>query len=92
MQFVTDGRKKYVWYPRTGEKQFFNLEADPGECRNLINEKKSQSEISKWKNYLVKELSDRNCGWVKDGKPFCPSDEPLVSPYKNIRRESASQK
>ncbi|OGV53252.1 MAG: hypothetical protein A2017_06195 [Lentisphaerae bacterium GWF2_44_16] len=92
MHFVTDGRKKYVWFPRTGEKQFFNLETDPGECRNLINEKASQNEVAQWENYLVKELSDRNCGWVKDGKPFCSSDEPLVSPYKNIRRQSASQK
>jgi hypothetical protein len=37
-----------------------------------------------WEGYLTAELAARDCGWVKDGKLYCP-DEPLVSPYKEVR-------
>ena len=36
MQYVTDGRSKFVWLPRIGQEQFFDLTTDPGECRNLV--------------------------------------------------------
>jgi arylsulfatase len=86
MQYVTDGKRKFVWLPRIGVEQFFNLETDPGECVNLIDAKDYQIEIEQWRNNLVVELDKRDCGWVKDGKLFCPIDEPMVSPYLNTRR------
>lgn len=84
MQFVTDGRQKFVWLPRLAQEQFFDLSSDPGECRNLINDPAWQAKIELWRNRLIEELNLRNCGWVKDGKLFCPKD-PLVSPYKLVR-------
>ncbi len=86
MQYVTDGKRKFVWLPRIGVEQFFNLETDPGECVNLIENEAYQAEIEQWRNNLVVELDRRDCGWVKDGKLFCPIDEPMVSPYLNTRR------
>jgi len=83
MQFVTDGKRKYIWFPRTGIEQFFDLEKDPGECNNLIRRTGRRDEIEKWRGYLAKELQDRACGWVKNGRPFCPGEQPLVSPYVN---------
>jgi arylsulfatase A-like enzyme len=85
MQFVTDGRRKYIWLTRIDKEQFFNLDEDPGETHNLINDSRYKAEIEKWRGYLVHELEKRDCGWVKDGKPYCPNNEPLVSPYKNVR-------
>ena len=85
MQYVTDGKRKYIWLPRIDVEQFFDLEDDPGELKNLIAEAGRQDEIEVWRGYLVSELEQRNCGWVKDGKLFCPPDEPLVSPYKDSR-------
>ena len=38
MQFVTDGRRKYIWLPLADIEQFFDLEADPGETLNLIDD------------------------------------------------------
>lgn len=91
MQFVTDGKRKYIWFPRTGTEQFFDLEDDPGECRNLIKNTERLQEIKKWRMYLVKELEERKCGWVKGENPFCPDEQPLVSPYVNkanlVRRD-----
>lgn len=87
MQYVTDGKRKFIWLPRIDIEQFFDLENDPGELKNLINEPAWKQEITKWRNYLIKELAERDCGWVVDGNLVCPSDEAMVSPYKNIRWE-----
>jgi arylsulfatase A-like enzyme len=85
MQFVTNGKRKYIWFPRIGTEQFFDLEKDPGECINLMDNPESRDEIEEWRGYLVQELQARDCGWVKDGKPFCPDEKPLVSPYRDVR-------
>jgi arylsulfatase len=85
MQYVTDGRRKFIWLPRLDIEQFFNLENDPGECNNLIEDPSRQEEITRWRGYLTAELDKRNCGWVKDNKPHCPSDEPLISPFRDKR-------
>jgi arylsulfatase A-like enzyme len=85
MQFVTDGRRKFVWLPRVGKEQFFDLEADPGECRDLANDPARRGEVEKWRQYLVRELAARDCGWVENGTLRCPPDEPLVSPWQQTR-------
>lgn len=85
MQFVTDGRRKFIWFPRIRSEQFFDLEHDSGECSNLINDPRRQNEINMWRNYLINELKARRCGWVKNGKLYCPDAKPLVSPFKNVR-------
>jgi arylsulfatase A-like enzyme len=87
MQYVTDGTRKYIWFPRTDMEQFFDLEEDPGECNNLIDVAAKQEEVEIWRGYLIKELEERDCGWVKDGALFCTESEPLVSPYKEKRWE-----
>jgi hypothetical protein len=86
MQYVTDGKRKFVWLPRIGEEQFFDLEADPGECHNLIDTAERQEEVSQWRGYLVDVLAERDCGWVQDGKLVTqPEGVPLVSPYRDVR-------
>jgi arylsulfatase len=85
MQFVTDGRRKFVWLPRIGMEQFFDLEQDPGECLDLIDDPNRQEEITQWRGYLVRELDARDCGWVREGALVTPPNEPLVSPYKDVR-------
>jgi arylsulfatase len=86
MQYVTDGKRKFVWLPRVDEMQFFNLEEDPGECHNRIDAAEYQAEIAVWRGYLIQELAARTCGWVKDGELVSPpSAGPLVSPYKDVR-------
>jgi arylsulfatase A-like enzyme len=85
MQYVTDGRRKYIWLPRIGVEQFFDLERDPGECRNLADDPQRQEEIAPLRDHLSGVLEERNADWVKDGRPVTPPDEPLVSPYKTVR-------
>ncbi len=84
MQYVTNGKRKFIWLPRVDQEQFFDLEADPNEMRDLIGDTTRKAEIDTWRGYLIGELEGRDCGWVKHGKLFCP-EEPLVSPYKDVR-------
>jgi hypothetical protein len=86
MQFVTNGRHKFIWLPRIDVEQFFDLEQDPGECVDLIDDPNRHKEIAQCRGYLVRELAARDCGWVRDGALVTPPDEPLVSPYKDVRR------
>ena len=85
MQYVTDGRRKFVWLPRTGIEQFFDLQEGPGELFSLIDEPARRDEVAAWRERLVRELESRDCGWAKNGSLLCPSDAPLVSPFKEVR-------
>ncbi len=85
MQYVTNGKRKFIWLPRVDHEQFFNLEHDTGEQHDLIDDPAHDHEIQEWRAYLVNELCDRDCGWVKAGELHCPGSEPLVSPYKDVR-------
>ena len=84
MHYVTDGLRKFVWLPRVGVEQFFNLEDDPGESVNRVDNPDARAEVEHWRNVLIAELAARDCGWVVNGALHCP-EEPLVSPYKNVR-------
>ena len=87
MQYVTDGRRKFVWLPRLNREQFFDLEQDPGECTDLTADRSRLEEAGRWRSYLVRELEARECGWVRNGRLFCPADsESLVSPFRDVRR------
>ncbi|MEM7536273.1 MAG: arylsulfatase [Chloroflexota bacterium] len=85
MQFVTDGHRKFVWLPRIDVKQFFDLDADPGETRNLVDAPNYADEVAMWQGFLAEALAVRDCGWVRDGQLVCEDDGPLVSPYRNVR-------
>jgi arylsulfatase A-like enzyme len=84
MQFVTDGREKFIWLPRLGVEQFFDLREDPDECRDLVDSPDHQDRVELWRGRLISELAARECGWCADGTLSCPP-EPLVSPWKQAR-------
>lgn len=85
MQYLTDGRRKYIWLPRIGCEQFFDLEADPGECLDLSADPERADEVARWRAQLVKFLKARDCGWTDGHKLQTPPDEPLVSPWRDCR-------
>jgi arylsulfatase len=64
MQYVTDGRQKYIWWPSLGQEQFFDLEADPLEMHDLIAEDRAPAAVSEWRQRLVAELVDRDEGFT----------------------------
>ena len=67
MQFVTDGREKYIWYPRTGEEQFFDLTQNRDELHNAIGDADRQERIGVWRQRLIELLGARGDGF-SDGE------------------------
>ncbi len=67
MQYLTDGKRKYIWHPGTAEEFYFNLETDPRELHNLSGESGFDPEIEIWRQRLIGILKDRPEGFT-DGK------------------------
>ncbi|MCL2646713.1 MAG: sulfatase-like hydrolase/transferase [Phycisphaerales bacterium] len=84
MHYVTDGRRKYIWFPVESREQFFDLECDPTECQDLIDDPLRENEIVMWRGRLARELEGRDCGWVRGGRLHYPG-MPMISPYKYER-------
>ncbi len=82
MQFLTDGREKYIWNPVTGAEQLFNLQADPDECRELSGNPDSAERLSFWKQRLVEKLAPRQEDGLSDGRKLIPGASPGA-----VRRE-----
>ena len=58
MQYVTDGREKYIWFHHTGKEQFFDLVHDPYECHDLSGDPAAQARIEVWRRRLA-EIDER---------------------------------
>lgn len=68
MHYLTDGKSKYIWYPGVGREEFFDLENDPRELRELISTGAVDDMILQtWRSRLISELRGRPEGFT-DGE------------------------
>ncbi|MDX1357520.1 MAG: arylsulfatase [Clostridia bacterium] len=89
-QYITDGKTKYVYLPGSDEEQFFDLEKDPGELHNAVNDSEYSDILDKWRGELVKILDSRGDGYTKDGRPVSWTEKgPMVSPEYQKRLDSS---
>ena len=65
--FITDGRVKHIWRPQDGTEQFFDLDEDPAELHDLINDVDRKKEIEICRSKLIKRLRGRPEGFT-DGR------------------------
>ncbi|MFH1570532.1 MAG: arylsulfatase [Gemmatimonadota bacterium] len=80
MQYLTDGRDKYIWYTATGQEQLFDLAADPEERRDLAPDPAQRPRLEQWRGRLVAELAPRADG-LSDGRRLIPGTRlPAVRP------------
>ncbi|WP_433005690.1 arylsulfatase [Kribbella sp. CA-294648] len=77
LQWITDGKRKYIWLSGKGREQFFDLEADPRETRNLIDDPTRFDEVQHFRALLVDALADREEGYVADGE-LIPGRRPVT--------------
>lgn len=67
MQYVTNGKFKYVWLPARGQARAFDLVNDPCEQTDVIDDANYNKQIHNAQNFLIDQLANRPEGFVKDG-------------------------
>lgn len=89
MHYLTDGKIKYIWFPRLNSEQLFDLETDPGECFDLAQQPEARQLLLQWRQRLIDILAKRDAGLTDEsglvsqaGKP------PIVSPHYERRVRS----
>lgn len=76
--YITNGKQKYLWFSQTGREQYFDLEKDPHELKDLINEENYQENISHFRELLISELDGREEGYT-DGEKLIVGRKPVDS-------------
>ncbi len=61
--WIVTKHDKFIWFTETGEEQYFNLDSDPHEKKNLINDSALKERITELRNILIKELKARPEGF-----------------------------
>lgn len=84
-QMVTDGKRKYIWFPGLGKEQYFNLETDPDEINELSQDASLKDEIQKWRERLINELKGRPEGFT-DGKKMLKLNGPTTNVLPGFER------
>lgn len=82
MQYLTDGRWKYIWEPGNGRELFFHLAEDPQERTNLAHHADHLGLLQTWRGRLAEILRHRPEGFVRDGR--------LVPPERPVRQVDAA--
>ncbi|MEW6755447.1 MAG: arylsulfatase [Candidatus Latescibacterota bacterium] len=72
MQYLTDGRWKYVWYTLGGEEHLFDLEQDPQELHDRAGDPAAAERLAFWRQRLVAELAPREEDGLCDGRRLLP--------------------
>lgn len=62
--YITDGKEKYVWFSQTGHEQFFDLQKDPTELSNRINDDTYVTTIQTHRDRLMQALQGREEGYT----------------------------
>jgi arylsulfatase A-like enzyme len=83
VQWLTDGKEKYVWFSGTGAEQLFDLKEDPCELNDLSKSKSTKNRLEHWRVCLMKELHGREEGFT-DGKKLI-TGRPVVGCLKHVR-------
>jgi arylsulfatase len=67
MQYVTDGREKYIWFHHTGKEQFFDLRQDPNEYDDLAPTPQARPRLELWRQRLARINQERGDPRGQDG-------------------------
>lgn len=82
MQFLTDGKMKYIWFPRLAKEQLFDLSKDRYEKEDLVSKGTDEANLLKWRKRMVEELRVRDSGLTDGDHLISQADKPyLVSPH-----------
>ncbi|MCX7048178.1 MAG: sulfatase-like hydrolase/transferase [Candidatus Sumerlaeota bacterium] len=90
---LTDGRMKYLWRPKSGAEQLFDLEKDPHEERNLATDASRSGALEQWRGRLVARLAGRPEGFSDGkqlfaGRPYPPLQAPAAKSNSNKGKQA----
>lgn len=71
IQWITDGRWKYIWWSGDGHEQLFDLETDPDELTDLARQPGAEPQLAPWRDRLIRALAGREDG-LSDGERLIP--------------------
>ena len=63
MHYLTDGNKKYIYFPFSGEEQLFDIGEDRRELNDLASDPANSDEVTLWRNRLIELLAGRPDGF-----------------------------
>lgn len=69
--FIVTKKDKYIWFSKTGKEQYFDLENDAMEEKDLIHNENYKDRIDILRKYLIDELKDREENFT-DGENLIP--------------------
>lgn len=67
MHYLTDGKQKYIYFPKSGSEMLFDLSLDRQERTDLSRSAEHADDLKMWRQRLVDKLAPRNDGF-SDGK------------------------
>lgn len=85
LQWITNGRDKYVWFSANGLEQLFDLETDPQETRDLSDQAGMQQRLKQMRGKLISELDNREENFT-DGEHLF-AGRPVVTCLSHLRKD-----
>jgi arylsulfatase A-like enzyme len=91
MQYVTDGREKYIWFHHTGREQFFDQLEDPQECHDLATDPCAARRIAPWRERLAEINERRGDPRGRNGQLVVQENALRLSPFYERWKEHARE-
>jgi len=73
MHYLTDGRMKYIYFPKSGREQLFDVGKGRDEIHDLAPDGSCSGELSTWRKRLIDLLAERPDGF-SDGEKLLRKD------------------
>ena len=72
MQYLTDGKTKYIWFTKSGREQLFDLQTDPQELHDMAADPGAGELLALWRGRLIERLAARPQDRLTDGRKLFP--------------------
>ena len=79
-QYIIRLPYKYIWYTQTGDESLFNIDEDPNEIMDLIEDGKFLHIKDELKSLLINELKNRPEGFVENAELICVKEQKTLLP------------
>lgn len=76
--YITNGSEKYIWFSQTGREQYFRLDQDPAELRDLAQLPEHRERLAYWRHVMVEALAHREEGY-SDGRNLIVGRKPVAT-------------